>query len=176
MRLRKVILLLIGVSGLTSCGGAEGLPSSAYQRFSDRLKVALGMDHLLGGVCQTLEGDTAVGLPADECYRVHPRQRYRGVWLNAREFGTCFVPNAISIPEDYPEDGCIELDMETRLYRQVYGDGDWNRRLMVLDFYGRQTIDRVPAGHLGMDRQYVIVGDELVSIRVLEEEKGPPAR
>lgn len=99
-----------------------------------------------------------VSMPVDECYKMRPSQRWRGIWsLGPGEHDEQFCPADTPVCSSKDRQGYI-LDWR----RTHIGDTEWSKRYEV-DFIGRRTKYRqemFPAGE-----PYVIVVDRLISMK-----------
>lgn len=154
-------------NGATECVGQGELPPpEAYLRTEDQEKArCYRLDHMPCTVESVENGITIIsGLPIDECYRMLPRQRYSGVWVNEFE-GSRFYPGRSTRP-DARDEARIWLDVQRVNPRAVYG------LAYQVEFEGRRTMYPGPFGHLGSADHELIV-DRVISIAPIDER---PAR
>jgi hypothetical protein len=102
------------------------------------------------------------GPPTDECYRMLPRQRYRGVWVNEFE-GSRFYPGQSNVHAARDE-ARIWLDVE----RVSLGDLEANGQAYLLEIEGRRTMLPGPFGHMGSADHELIV-DRVISAAPIQE-------
>ncbi|MBS0255216.1 MAG: hypothetical protein JSS36_08420 [Proteobacteria bacterium] len=117
-------------------------------------------------------------LPTDECYRMQPPRRYRGVWLDVFE-GQAFVPSGSKAPRWPTNDprsphwrerleraraASIWLDVSRVGLKHDFRDGG---RKVLIEFIGRQTEYPGHYGHMGMAGHEIIV-DKVISLKTLE--------
>jgi|GEM_PF-3530669 len=172
------LLLLIAAS----CDDRT-MPFAAYRHFSDGLASRTG--GLLGYPCDRIE--TVKGkpvetrLPPEQCYRMQPARRYRGIWLDEFE-GSFFFENAVSLEEaaarytqlSEPEAQAEWLSFSEPLERRLNRKRDFaHSRMFLIEFIGRRTAVKGLYGHLG-GAQNLIVVDRIESAKFiyLSEEAG----
>jgi hypothetical protein len=149
----------------------EPTPALAYRNWLDVLRVGTGLHHFIGFPCQIrwTEGEYsfARSIPADECYRMTPRQAMRGVWIRSYE-GSEYWPGARSASELEPAPGGIWLDIEGLGLRDRFPPPEWEElRAFEVVFEGRQTLYAGAYGHLGGSDHHVIV-DRFISVRPID--------
>lgn len=150
-------------NGATECVGQGELPPpEAYLRPEDQEKArCYRLDDLPCTVERVENGITTIsGPPTDECYRMLPRQRYSGVWVNEFE-GSRFYPGRSTRPDNRDEVR-IWLDVERVNPATVYG------LAYQIEFEGRRTMYPGPTGHLGSADHELIV-DRMISITPIDE-------
>lgn len=116
--------------------------------------------------------DVMAPVPTDECYKMLPPHRYRGIWLYQFEGSRFFEgeTNAAGV--------VAKLRAEHR--DRKFGDGEWlswrtkprgiqlshseQPHLMLLDFIGRRTAYRGKYGHMGASDSEMIV-DRLITAK-----------
>jgi hypothetical protein len=135
-------------------------PPEAYLREEDRERART---HRPGEVpCSRRRMDEGVwvssSLPIDECVRMLPRQRFRGVWFNRFEVSV-FWPDRSSIPD---RERPMWLDVQRTPLRQARGE-----RAYFLDFEGRRTMYEGSYGY--GDYRHAILVDRVISITLLPE-------
>ena len=118
-------------------------------------------------------------LPIDQCYKMEPARRYRGVWVDEFE-NQQFIPEGSTAPEwpgaertlpgwdeqfDRAQAASIWLDVS----RVSLDDHDYRQggRKMFIEFVGRKTLYPGTYGHLGMSGNEIIV-DHVISLKALD--------
>ena len=152
---------------ITACD-ERATPIRGYQRFSDGVASKAG--GLLGYPCsqkETIDGIVVYGrIPAEQCYRLLPARRYKGIWLDEFE-GSRFFEGA-STP--------AEVKSRYRALRGRQGRGaEWlnfsqslepslRRRhdndhstMFLIDFVGRRAAYKGRYGHMGVYDSLMIV-------------------
>ena len=126
-----------------------------------------------------IDANTIGSRPVDQCYKMQPARRFRGVWTDAFE-GQSFVPDGAPRPEwprvaatapgwreqfDRAQAATIWLDVDrVRLpHRYVQTGVRWVR----IEFVGRQTAYSGSYGHMGLSGNEIIV-DRILSMREVE--------
>lgn len=119
-------------------------------------------------------------LPIDQCYKMEPARRYRGIWIDAFE-DQQFIPEGTKAPEwprsnpktsewrkeaDRAIAGTIWLDVEPAKLGHKWKQGG---RRTFIEFVGRKTKFRGNYGHMGMFGQEIIV-DHVISLTECPEE------
>src|SRR3954470_2501612 len=162
-RLCLLILLLAG------CSSQDATPARAYRDPVDRLRVALGLDGVIGHVCYQESGGVSIFIGMTRCYRFGPPRRMRGVWRDAFE-GSEFFPGRTAAPGEGERSGIWLWVEENATVSAALGPGSGALppRLIRLDFVGRRTLYPGRYGHLGLSSDFVVV-DRLVSAQVLPE-------
>jgi hypothetical protein len=113
-------------------------------------------------------------LPTDQCYKMEPARRYRGIWIDAFE-GQQFIPEGAKVPE-WPRGSpklsewrkkaeraiaaTIWLDVEHAQLGHRWQEG---ARKAFIEFIGRKTKFPGNYGHMGMSGQEIIV-DRVISL------------
>lgn len=175
MKVRTGFLLAAAL--LTSCQD-RGTPPKAYVRWQDRLEAATGLPLFgFGGPCYHWHDDKFGGyygsIPFDQCYKMDPPRRWRGLWRNDFE-GSQFCP--------WPATNCGYVASDKRigpLYwlsaSVPFPEAIKKRRLgglYAIEFVGRKTTYRGRYGHVGMSDEEIFV-DRLISIREVEAPPKP---
>jgi hypothetical protein len=170
MRL-KLIALLLEVSMIAACSRApsttDELATSGYLHWNDRFR-AIAFNFGIPGVpfpCQqtVVEGGVKMigSKSTDQCERMTPPRRWRGLWRYAFEAPQFCEAPAKKCPTS-PPGTYVEISfakMPPGLAETPPGG------LYAIDFVGRRTI--VPQPYFGRPRQDVIV-DRLISIKELQ--------
>lgn len=114
-------------------------------------------------------------LPTDQCFRMEPPQRYRGIWIDEFE-GQQFVPEGQTVPDwprgdvrsakgreafDRARAATIWLDVD---HADVGHDWRNGGRRMFVEFIGRKTAYPGSYGHMGMSGHELII-DRMISMR-----------
>ncbi|WP_162888129.1 hypothetical protein [Sphingomonas mesophila] len=165
----------MAVMALAGCNERRDTPPEAYAHLGDRLRARLhAHDFGFLGPCAYRLSESVIGhIPAQECYRFAPPQRFSGVWVNEYE-GSRFCSGAkVDCPYgtsqtwlewNGPLPAIFERDPERP---DAYG----------LEFIGRRTLVAGAYGHMGGSRHYVLV-DRLIRVEPVAAEKkaGPGSR
>jgi hypothetical protein len=156
---RQVGFLALALA-LQACHRAYEAPPQSYRSWKDQWIVRLGLPGLGIGPCK----NTA---EYDECYKMQPVQRWRGVWLTQFE-DERFCPGRT---QTCAADGqpWNELWFNTRTFTsrpQIRAKGN---RKYAFEFVGRRTKYPVAGIH-----HYVIVVDRLISMKDLGPLPGLP--
>lgn len=173
MRRAYMLLLLIGVS---ACG--EDTPLAAYQNPFDAVGSVIGYDFGVSSCYKEEESDGETihaARPFDQCYKMQPPRRHRGIWLDEFE-GSRFFEGAT-------DPAAVRNMIRDRARRERRGPwGEWlefaredkstlpsrNARLLAIEFIGRRTLYRGSYGHFGMSETQIIV-DRVISARPVYE-------
>jgi len=147
--------LLGGLLLLCGCGDA-----GTYAHWEDRLGAATG--GLFGQPC--LRGETD-RLPDDQCYRMAPPERMRGIWIDEFE-GSRFLPGLTAAPAADPAGPRIWLDMDAHPVPALPAERRRPGGVYLVDFIGRRTLYPGHYGHMGMSEQEVVV-QRLISARAV---------
>lgn len=150
MRRAALVAPLILLNG---CGDA-----GTYAHWGDRLSAATG--GLFGQPCSRGETDR---LPDDQCYRMTPPERMRGIWIDEFE-GSRFLPGLTAAPATDPPGPHIWLEMDAHPVPALPEERRGQGRVVLLDFIGRRTLYPGNYGHLGMSEHEVVV-QRLISAR-----------
>lgn len=172
----KGLWLIPIVAALCGCSDGNETPLSAYRRPADIFARAVPIVQLFGiRPCTTREvvgGEVRlVSTPAEQCYKMLPSRRYRGIWLDEFEGSRFFeaAPSAeavkIIVGRDRLRGPSGEwLSWAGRIDDKVLPRKSPNSRMMVLDFVGRRTAYPGSYGHFGMSKSYIVV-DRLLTAR-----------
>jgi len=127
-----------------------------------------------------IEAGVIGSLPTDQCYKMAPPRRYRGVWIDEFE-GQAFIPEGTKAPEwprgdpkspewrqeaDRAIAATIWLDVERAKVGHNWQQGG---RKVFIEFVGRKTMYPGHYGHMGMSGQEIIV-DRVISLRECPKE------
>lgn len=140
---------------LSACNEYRGPPASSYQRWTDQMIVRLGLEHVGVFPCKLTDR-------LDECYKMDPPKRWKGLWRNDFEGSRfCATPakscdGSTSRPYTWFDYYDPKLLPFGGLYR--------------VDFIGRRTSVQGRYGHMG-GSDYQIVVDRMISV---EEQARPP--
>ena len=122
-----------------------------------------------------IDAGTIGSIPTDQCYKMEPPRRYRGIWVDEFE-GQAFIPEG-STPPEWPRAdpksagwrqqferaraATIWLDMS-----RVYVDGEHRPRgrKWIIEFVGRKTMYPGEYGHMGLSGHEIIV-DRVLSLK-----------
>ncbi|MDO9490499.1 MAG: hypothetical protein Q7J32_19180 [Sphingomonadaceae bacterium] len=104
-------------------------------------------------------------LPTDQCYKMLPPQRMRGVWIDEFE-GSRFYPDRTAAPRGDEDRPMIWLDVGRVELPHGYTRGRPDGRAVLVDFIGRRTRYRAPSGHMGLF-DYEIIVDRVISAKEL---------
>ena len=163
----RILSVLSIAIACTSCGrsDARATPAEAYIHWQDKIAAATGLP-LTGpyGPCNRVEksGDESVfvRLPTDQCVKMLPPQRWRGIWQDHVE-GQIFCPGAT---KECPDGGAgIWLDhpVKERGSDRHFGG------VYAVDFIGRRTKYKGAYGHMG-GSDYLVAVDRMISIKQIE--------
>lgn len=155
--------VLLAIAALGGCKD-YGSPASAYRDWKDRLVVAAGLRPLVWPCLhrvQTEYGEVYEGIPLDQCYKMDPPRRWKGVWRNEFE-GSRFCPAPAKKCSGSSRGDYIWLDMRKSPDQTLY----------TVDFIGRRTSVKGRYGHMG-GSDYELIVDRMISITPLEE---PPTK
>lgn len=118
---------------------------------------------------------TIGSLPTDQCYKMEPARRYRGIWIDAFE-GQQFIPEEAKAPEwprGDPKSATWRKDVERAISATIWLDVErvklghkWQQggRKAFIEFDGRKIMFTGNYGHMGMSGQEIIV-DRVISLR-----------
>lgn len=145
----------------------------AYRHLSDALASVLPLDVFGIYPCASRrkEGgvEVIVGVPVDQCFKMLPAKRFRGIWLDQFE-GSVFIDGARDM-------GTAKAELRRRLavpaahmewlgwddtYRAAHFPPSPNARVVAIDFIGRRTAYPGRYGHMGMSSSEVVV-DRIIS-------------
>lgn len=169
-------LLLIPALMIVSACDRGATPLMAYRHPSDALAKAVPVLELFGVYpCASAErvgGSTSiVGIPTEECVKMLPSHRYRGIWLDEFEGSRFF--EGVSRPQDVkaiirrrkPGESFGEwLSLARPMDDKIPTKNSPKSRMVALDFIGRRTAYPGRYGHFGMSKDYIVV-DQLLSAR-----------
>jgi hypothetical protein len=123
-----------------------------------------------------VDKETIGFLPTDECYRMDPPRRYRGVWIDEFE-GQRFIPEGTSPPE-WPELNSNAPDLREQFENarlaaiwldtervEIPRPSGSDATRYFIEFVGRQTMFPGAYSHLGMSGHEIIV-DQVIALRV----------
>lgn len=168
--MKRASLCLLVLATASACEGRfPTTPASAYQSWKDRLVVSTGIPFFgLTPPCiewvEDQHGSYYAGIPTDQCFKMLPPQRWRGLWRNEFE-GSRFCPEPAREcglpPDDWYGPWGIWLDVE-RVSREP-ADG----ALYRVEFVGRRTAVKGAYGHLGGSEHALIV-DRVISMKQVE--------
>ena len=173
MRNLAAILSLLLLAGCHRLDLGKLPPPEAYVRFEDRIAGQM----LRWGVpwrlpCSRTEkvaGPVAAisFLPDEQCYKMDPPRRWRGLWRNDFE-GSQFCPApATECSHEISEDA-IWLDFTVSLPAPLKEPGG----LYAVDFVGRAPSYRGIYGHLGVFSREVVV-DRMITMKEIESPPKP---
>lgn len=164
------IVVLLCVAG---CDGRDA-PFNAYQRPRDAFAAFLPLEIFDIYACATRKQSDGiaviVSVPTEQCYKMRPPKRYKGIWLDQFE-GSRFFENA-SDPDVVKAEVLRGLD--------DWGEDEWlgwsykeklkmlpetsNARLVSVEFVGRRTKYRGRYGHMGGSSSYIVV-DRMIAAK-----------
>ena len=155
------LLLLLG---LAACG--NGTPLVAYKSSVDAIASILPLSIIGIYACAdatVMDGVEVIqGRPFDQCYRMQPQRRFRGIWLDQFE-GSAFFENAVDADavkqQIVRECSSRNVKREWLSYsdERLTPDGSGEARLVAMDFIGRQTAYDGSYGHFGSSGSLVLV-------------------
>lgn len=168
------VAFLIGCCTSAEAALGDRLPPEAYLDAVDR-QIARTGEGVPGRPFPCSRETTEGGykfietIPTDQCVRMLPPQRLRGLWRNEFE-GSRFCPApAQECSFDTPGDR-IWLNFAADLPEvRIHPVGG----LYEIEFTGRRTVYKGPYGHLGVSDHEVIV-DGVVAMRMVEPPPPPP--
>ena len=154
--------LLLGCVALVSCNQRAAEMS---EHALDKLQATMpGMTNACVDKARYGGIDAISSLPVDECFKMAPPERFRGIWRNDFE-GSEFCPEpATECDYDAPGDDIWLSHSKTLKAQPVPHAGDG--RLYQIEFMGRLTAKRGHFGHFGVFDREVIV-DRVISLRPL---------
>lgn len=168
MRLVLVIAASIALLGCRNEATKQRLtPPQAFLKFADRAKMQMLYWGLpVGYPCTKMQVENGLHVadskPLDQCVKMTPQRRWRGLWRNDFE-GSRFCPTPARECSHATPGRSIWLTFAQHLpknQRESFGD------LYAIDFVGRRTLYAGSYGHFGMFDQEVIV-DRVISARHL---------
>ena len=169
----KVGGIAIALLTLSACD-QRAAPLAAYRHPVDAAASILPLN--LFGVysCasrRNIDGVSIIeGLPLDQCYKMQPARRFRGIWLDEFEGSTFFegfsdisrvrseIRRRMNKPAAYGE----WLGWNENRKNPVLSSSGGNARLVAIDFVGRKTAYPGRYGHMGMSNSEIIV-DRVIS-------------
>jgi hypothetical protein len=177
MAMRRMVLLVAIV--LAGCD-RHAPPIAAYVNPMDGYARILPLDVFGIHSCakeSTANGVTVIeGIPLDQCYKMLPAKRMRGIWLDEFE-GSLFFEGMT-----HPAQVIAALRHERDA--KLWPHGEWlgwgkarepetrpRSRMVLIDFVGRRTAIPGSYGHLGSTASEVLV-DKVLSTKVIYEAKG----
>jgi len=152
--------LAAAVAALAQAHGFNEPPPEAYVDPVDRQiartrvgvpgrPVPCGREEIENGV------KMVIGQPTDQCFRMLPAQRWRGLWRNDFE-GSQFCPEpATTCGFDTPGD---------RIWLSFRPERRMDRKLYRVEFVGRRTMYKGAYGHMGASDHEIIV-DRMIAVR-----------
>lgn len=163
---------------LSACN-ERASPLAAYRHAGDALASVLPLGVLGIYPCASRQKESGieviVGVPVDQCFKMLPAERFRGIWLDQFEGSTFF--------EGASDAETVKAELRRRMATPT-ADGEWlgwddanravslprssNARLIAIDFIGRRTAYRGRYGHMGMSNSEVVV-DRMISARPIYE-------
>jgi hypothetical protein len=163
-----------------ACCDQRAAPIVAYRHPTDALASMLPLSMFGIYRCASLQKesglDVVVGIPIDQCYKMQPAKRFRGIWINQFEESIFFdgardansvkaeMRRRLGTPAAYEEWLGWPEKMEPPLSR--------NMRMVFLDFIGRRTAYPGRYGHMGSSRSEIVV-DRVISARVIYRSSMP---
>jgi hypothetical protein len=167
----------LAATGLAGCNRG-GVPLAAYKHPRDALAAALPLGIFDIHPCASLRkinGEKVIvgHSVVDQCYKMSPPRRYRGIWLEEFE-GSIFFEGARDMADVKRE--ILRLEKEpavNRVWLSWPGRApsslrtlSGHPRLVVIDFIGRRTAYPGRYGHMGVARSEILV-DRTLSARVI---------
>jgi hypothetical protein len=158
---------------LAACG--DGTPLAAYQHPLDAAAAVLPLDVVGIHSCadaRIVDGAKVIeGRPLDQCYKMEPQRRFRGIWLDQFE-GSRFYEGLTNVQQ-------VRAAIEARL-KQRERSSEWlsfakedastepspTARLVSVEFLGRRTAYPGRYGHMGISGSEVLV-DRMIAARSL---------
>jgi hypothetical protein len=166
MSLSVIALSLVALTPLSAQDVPPLPPPEAYLHASDQARARRKDPNDLPCTKYGVDGhNTVSSVPTDQCYKMLPATRMRGIWIDAFE-GSQFYPDRSTLPSNRDRARpMFWLELERgQLPRQFRLRA--NRRVMLVEFIGRRTKYRAPSGHFGMF-DYEIIVDRVISAREL---------
>jgi hypothetical protein len=158
-------------------------PLVAYRHPRDALASVLPLDVLGIYPCASRQKESGievvVGVPVDQCFKMLPAKRFRGIWLDEFE-GSIFIDGARDVETTKAE---LRRSLAAPVaHREWLGWNDADRdalfprssnaRLVAVDFIGRRTAYPGRYGHMGMSSSEVVV-DRVISVRPIYQAHTP---
>jgi hypothetical protein len=160
-----IALLLMGCQRFEAGSYLDDLPPpEAYLRLEDRLSARLidwGIRWRYPCTSTERDGDIEMlhHLETDQCVRMGPKQRFRGLWNNEFEGSRfCAAPAEECSYISRGEDVWLSFSPEMERTGEVVGG------VYSIDFIGRQTLFPGSYGHMGGSDEEVIV-DRVIAMR-----------
>jgi hypothetical protein len=153
----------------SACQKYNGVPVNAYQQVQDRVRVLSGLASFFPPCWRdenTPRGKIETVLPTDQCYRMQPQRRWRGLWRNDFE-GFKFCEEPAKTCQYDSRGGMIRL-----LPQEIGGKYDKPPfgGLYRVEFIGRRTLHGGGLSISGKFKHSMVI-DRLISI---EEVEPPP--
>ncbi|WP_332785682.1 hypothetical protein [Sphingomonas sp. PB1R3] len=162
---------------LAGCG-ERSVPLTAYRHPADAIASLVPLRFIRLYPCanhETINGiDVLAAIPTDECYKMLPPRRFRGIWLSEFEGSRFF--------EGETNANAVVAKLRAERRDRRFGDEEWlswktkpnsiqpldseQPRLMLLDFIGRRTAYRGEYGHMGASDSEIIV-DSLIAAKAI---------
>lgn len=171
--MKRLALLLLGPISVGGCDD-RGPPASAYRSWKNQVIVAAGLRSFVD-LCavkkETEYGNVYERLPLDECYKMDPPRRWKGLWRNDFEGSRfCEAPALECSYETAGDKTWLQYsfgltDKRPSELKVPYGG------LYEVDLVGRRTAIKARYGHMGGSDHELIV-DRMISVR--EVEPPPP--
>lgn len=173
---------------LLQLGANPPPPPQAYRSVKDAA-ISLLWPLWLAEITPCTQRDTAdgivvrSGLSTDQCFKMQPQRRFKGIWLDEFE-GSRFLEGVTGSSEalarlqrternakssrEWLETSAIWRDLPPSL-RQALEPSE-KPRLVYVEFDGRRTAYRGRYGHLGMSESEIIV-DRVISAHVVYQSR-----
>lgn len=151
----------------TPCAQAD-VDRGCYRLGSRLIRQAPCMYHIDPG--------TLTSIPVDQCYKMEPSRRHKGVWIDEFE-GQAFIPEGSPIPawpRGDPRAPTWREQFEAARAATIWIDvsradlAEYRGRRAFIEFEGRKTPYPGSHGHMGMSGHYIIV-DRVISLRACPE-------
>ena len=164
--MRRLIVCLVVIANLCACGD-RGPPASAYLHWKDRLAVSAGLSGFFWPCyVKRTSGDGAyhASIPTDQCFKMDPPKRWRGLWFTEFE-GSRFCPApanecALETPGDK-----IWLEFRPGIEIAAFkANGHPGRALYAVDLIGRRTVEK---GWYGGRGDYILIADKVSAVKQL---------
>jgi hypothetical protein len=172
---RAVLLAAIGLAGCDR----NAPPIAAYNNPIDGYARILPLDVFGIYSCakaNTARGETFIeGIPFDQCYKMLPAKRMRGIWLNEFEGSRFF--------EGMTHRDQVKAALRDKRAAKLWPFGEWlgwgkarepetrpRSQMVLIDFVGRRTAFPGRYGHMGGSSSGVLV-DKVLSTKVIYEAK-----
>lgn len=175
--------MLLSLITLSGCN-RTGRPWAAYLHQRDAIAAYVPVLALFDIYpCARVEerGQEAIigSVPLDQCVRMQPARRMRGIWLDEFEDSRFFedvrgpakVRAIIAAEHDvWPRGEWIDLAWPQ--YNELHDDQQSNSRMFLIDLVGRRTAFSGHYGHMGGSRTEVLV-DRIISAREIYRSQYP---